>query len=177
MPLFLLEVENGVADRLLLVLVERNFLVADDILDDDTLAREDALALAEVEEVFRGQALVQVLLEVGEATLFFFGEVVERATEEDTGGEAGVDANFVAVLRLAGAFEVCVFAVFVVTLPFAVEPAVLDGEFAGEAEFGADIRTRTALGVGVREFALGGRAVVEDTGDSVFSHSTKGFKG
>lgn len=156
MPPFLFEVEDCVANGLLGVLTEGPFVVADDSGNDETLSREDAFGLAEVEEVFGGNAVEEFAVEVREVLALVIGEAVEGPTQEDSCGEPGWDG-----LLVPRAFEVGVFTLFVVPLALLVEPTVLDIEFAREGEFGVEIRAGSALGVGVAEFLLVGLDEVE----------------
>lgn len=157
MPLFLLDVEDCVADRLLGVLVVGRLHMADNALDHDGLAPE-VLLLEEVEEVFRTEAVQQFLVEFGEALLFFFGEAVERTAEEDT----GADATF-GILAVPLAFEEGIGTVGILPrVGTAVEPTVLNGEVTREGEFGADIRAGRALNVRVRQFGFLSPGLVEN---------------
>ena len=157
-PRFLFEVEDCVADGLLRVLSVRLLAVTDNLGDDETLAREDARDLAEVEEVFGGQAVEEFLLELGEFLLFALGEAVEGPTQENSCGEPARNG-----LGVPRAFEVRVFAVFVVTLALVVEPTVLDSEFARQGKFSVEIRAGSTFGVGVGEGALVGLVGGEDS--------------
>lgn len=155
-PHFLFDVEDCVANRLLGVLSEGLLGVTGVALDHDGLA-PGVLALHKVEEVFGREAVEKFLVELGEGLLFFFGEAVERATEEDTGTDTGRN-----ILATPLTFEVSVLAVGVLLDALGVEPTVFDGEVAREDEFGTRVRAGRALGIRVGEFGLAGTGLAKN---------------
>ena len=164
MPPFLLDIKDCVADRLLGVAVERLLRVASVALDHNLLAPR-ILPLDEVEELFGGEAIQQLLVEVGEGRFFFFGEAVERATEEDTRTDAC--GNGLAVART---FEIRVLAVRILLLALGVGPSIFDGEVAREDEFSTRVRARSTLGIRVGEFGLVGTGLAKNPRNGI-SHN------
>ena len=155
-PHFLFDVEDCVADRLLGIATERLLRVTGVALDHDGLAPR-TLPFDEVEELFGGKAVEEFLVELGEGGFFFFGEAVERATEEDTSTDTGRNIGAVPLT-----FEVSVLAVGVLTVALGIEPTVFDGEVAREDEFGTRVRAGRALGIRVGEFGLVGTGLAKN---------------
>ena len=156
MPPFLLDIKDCVTDRLLGIATERLLRVKGVASDHDGLAPR-VLALHQVEEVFGGEAVEQFLVELGEGLLFFFGEAVEWATEEDTGTDSGRNG-----LAVTGTFEVRVLAVFILANALSVEPAIFDGEVAREDESCSRVGARGTLGIRVGEFGLVGTGLAKN---------------
>lgn len=156
MPPFLLDIKDCVADRLLGIATERLLRVAGVALDHNLLP-PSVLALDKVEELFRGEAIQQLLVELGEGGFFFFGEAVERATEEDTRTDTGRDIGAVPLT-----FEVSVLAVGVLPVALGIEPTVFDGEVAREDEFGTRVGAGRTLGIRVGEFGLVGTGLAKN---------------
>lgn len=155
-PHFLFDFEDCVADRLLGVRTEGLLRVTGVALDHKSLAPR-TLPFDEVEELFGGKAVEEFLVEFGEGGFFFFGEAVERATEEDTSTDAS--GNIFAVPLT---FEVSVFTVGVLTVALGIEPTAFDGEVARENEFGTRVRAGSTLGIGVGEFGLVGTGLAKN---------------
>ena len=165
-PQFLLDIKDCVADRLLGVLSVRLLAVTDDVLDEDLFARKDTVLFEAIVKVFGGQTVEELLLEVREMLLFFFGEAVEGPTQENSCGEPGRDR-----LAPACAFEVGVLAVHILTDIVTVEPACLDSEFAREGKFSVEVRAGTAFRVRSGEFTLVVGTIVEDASECGFGHN------
>lgn len=155
-PHFLFDIKDCVADRLLGVGTEGLLRVMGVAGDHDGLAPR-TLPFDEVEELFGGKAVEEFLVELGEGLLFFFGEAVERTTEEDTRTDTGRN-----ILAVPLTFEVSVLAVGVLTVALGVEPTVFDGEVAREDEFGTRVRARGTLGIRVGEFGLVGTGLAKN---------------
>ena len=164
MPPFLLDIKDCVADRLLGIRTERLLRVTGVALDHNLLA-PSVLALDKVEELFRGEAIQQLLVEVGEGGFFFFGEAVERSPKEDTRTDAC--GNGLAVART---FEVRVLAVRILLLALGISPAFFYGEVTSEDEFGTRVRARSTLGIRVGEFGLVGTGLAKDPRNGI-SHN------
>lgn len=162
MPQFLFDIEDCVADRLFGLLTERPFVMTDDSRDDETLSREDAFGLAEVEKVFGGKTVEESTVEVRQTLALVICEAVKGPTQENSCGEPGWNG-----LLVPRAFEERVFAVFVLTVAVSVEPTVLDSEFTRKGKFSVEIRAGSAFRVGVAEGLLVGLDEVEGTGASV----------
>ena len=156
MPPFLLDIKDCVADRLLGIATERLLRVADVALDHNGLAPR-VLALHQVEEVFGGEAIQQLLVEVGEGLLFFFGEAVKRSPKEDT--RTDTSGNGLAVART---FEVRVLAVRILLLALGIGPSIFNGESAREDESCSGVRARSTLGIRVGEFGLVGTGLAKN---------------
>lgn len=156
MPPFLLDIKDCVADRLLGIATERLLRVTGVASDHNGLAPR-ILPLDKVEELFGGEAVEKFLVELGEGRFFFFGEAVEGATQEDACGNACGN-----ILAVPLTFEVSVLAVGVLAIALGVEPTVFDGEVARENEFGARVRARSTLGIGVGEFGLVGTGLAKN---------------
>lgn len=154
-PHFLFDIKDCVTDRLLGIATERLLRVTGVALDHDGLA-PGVLALHQVEELFGGEAVGEFLVELGDGLLFFFGEAVERATEEDTSTDASGN-----ILAVPLTFEVSVFAFGVLLVALGIGPAVFDGEVAREDEFGARVRARSTLDIRIRKIRLIGTGLAE----------------
>lgn len=155
-PHFLFDIKDCVADRLLGVGTEGLLRVTGVALDHDGFAPR-TLPFDEVEELFGGKAVEEFLVELGERGFFFFGEAVERTTEEDTSADARRNIGAVPLT-----FEVSVLAVGVLTVALGIEPTVFDGEVAREDEFGTRVWAGRTLGIRVGEFGLVGTGLAKN---------------